>query len=81
MEKKGRTYECMITEKGIDLISQMSIKAARAEKSMVENVLDSDMNTDAKFYHIGRIIFNMVSEISDIQERIFEEELGEISDK
>ena len=78
MEKKGRTYECMITEKGIDLISQMSIKAARAEKSMVENVLDSDMNTDAKFYHIGRIISNMVSEIADIQERIFEEELGEI---
>ena len=81
MEKKGRTYECMITEKGIDLINQMSIKAARAEKSMVENVLDSDMNTDAKFYHIGRIISNMVSEIADIQERIFEEELGEISDK
>jgi len=78
MEKKGRTYECMITEKGIDLINQMSIKAARAEQRMVENVLDSDMNTDAKFYHIGRIISNMVSEIADIQERIFEEELGEI---
>ena len=68
----------MITEKGIDLISQMRIIAIKATKNMVENIINSDMNTDAKFYHIGAIISDMVYKMDDIEEKIFEEELEAI---